>query len=921
MDFKKLNKILESYITEVSDELVDSAATKAFKGSVKADKEGRKDDADRFSKKYKGIAHQRGLRRIRQGKSDMLNDILHKDSKYLKNEYLSEDYDDIAIYNAPENELYELSAVIRKYPNSKYEGGKYYINFHDKKNGEGNLISTAGGYQTEKEARQSMKRLRPEYVEIGGNASVVEGFFTKGKLNCLPKNESKINEISDLSANLTNALRTERARNAAKDVDIARRNWGQSSRKGRETALNNMVNAENEFYKSIKKQQKSDELLAKRNKRKEQPKNESLYNVNGLGTINDTEYTDRVDVSFEISLGDYGIVRNPKTDEVIYGSAANDEGGYGAFDTTYISLEDVREVLEDIEDGFFDYIDSNRETELNNLDNNNLASIIYSINSYGDYFNMGVYEVDNTEEPILYLESKKVSKMESKINEARVSVDVLYDAASSCFSPLRESADGNYYMFTHNGLTLVHVSNSSQRTIISVNSANEMLKCLWAIQSYKTETSRGINKINESKINEGNYDTDNAWFAFCNYVKRYADGEGVSIEDAIYQELDDLVYTSDIINIWKDMPGNLGSRITEITELMRQDIEEGAFEDVDFISNLTESKKSRRVGRKINEKMSVKTYKVTLRSSGGKFNVTTTASSEEQAIKQVCDYQKAPKSAVISVKELKNAPKMESKINEKMSVKKAKELYKQQGFLDSEDDKEAIEVLKNANYTIKTNSRGTASVIELDRMREAFKDEMSMLTDINDLDFPQALADTVETTEDGEVLTLGKISDQIADIKTDVVNAIQDVKNDVKVELTDLKQNIQDERIDDLDREVEDIKAMEEEPLEEIEPITPKEDMEEDPIEDSEESDEENLEESLISKYLRKGKYEDLNKTKQQIDKLASQKKSADEIKDTITLMSDDDKEEDEAKKYAIDKLKESLLATSFTSKLSGLRK
>lgn len=69
--------------------------------------------------------------------------------------------DDIAIYNAPETETYEMSAIIRKYGN-----GKYYINFQDKRNGEGNTIGTAGGYETEKEARAMMKRLRPDYVLV-----------------------------------------------------------------------------------------------------------------------------------------------------------------------------------------------------------------------------------------------------------------------------------------------------------------------------------------------------------------------------------------------------------------------------------------------------------------------------------------------------------------------------------------------------------------------------------------------------------------------------------------------------------------------------------------------------------------------------------------------------------------------------------
>lgn len=97
-------------------------------------------------------------------------------------------------------------------------------------------------------------------------------------------------------------------------------------------------------------------------------------------------------------------------------------------------------------------------------------------------------------------------------------------------------------------------------------------------------------KTKKSKINEGNYDSDNAWLGFCTNVKRYANEHQVDIETAIQSEFDDLYAYADIINIWRDMPGDLGSRIGEITFLMLEDIQEGAFEDVDFISGLEESK-------------------------------------------------------------------------------------------------------------------------------------------------------------------------------------------------------------------------------------------------------------------------------------------------------------------------------------------
>ena len=584
------------------------------------------------------------------------------------------------------------------------------------------------------------------------------------KLRDRRKDESKINEISDLSANLANALRTERTINAAKDVDIARRNWVKSSRKGRETALNNMVNAENEFDKSIKKQQKSDELLAKRNKRKEQSKNES-YVVREM-------------------IGNYSTV----------------VGRFDLFD----------EAQDFLMSEWYKY------AEENNIDLDNESE-------QQNFFSYYSLEEIKNESKIL----ENTNKKGAYINRA----------------------EGKYAVHASKNGGAVKYTNS-------LDSAYNFLQKQYGINKEDVEY------IKESKINEGNYDSQgDAWYNFCKNVKNYAKEHGVDIDEAIYQELDDMVYFSDVINVWTNMPGNLGSRASEITELMREDIQEGAFEDIDFIQNLDESK-----------------------------------------------------------------------INEKMSVKKAKELYKKQGFLDSEDDKEAIEVLKNADYTIKTNSRGTASVIELDRMRESFGD--TMLTDINDLDFPQALQDTVETDDEGELLTLGKVADQIKDLKDELVDELKDIKDDLKDEINDIKKDMQDEISDELtDEELADIEDIEfedvpmevEEPVEETEEIEteeidePKKKEKEEKETDEDKEDKEDKIEESFKKYITKGKYEDLAQTKREVDKLTQQGKDAKEIKDTITLLADDEKEEDEAEKYAVSKLKESLLATSRTSKLNNL--
>ena len=47
--------------------------------------------------------------------------------------------------------------------------------------------------------------------------------------------------------------------------------------------------------------------------------------------------------------------------------------------------------------------------------------------------------------------------------------------------------------------------------------------------------------------------------------------------------------------------------------------------------------------------LTMKEYIITLRHDAGQIRILTTASSQEQAVKQVCDYEFAPLSAVISV--------------------------------------------------------------------------------------------------------------------------------------------------------------------------------------------------------------------------------------------------------------------------------
>ena len=390
-------------------------------------------------------------------------------------------------------------------------------------------------------------------------------------------------------------------------------------------------------------------------------------------------------------------------------------------------------------------------------------------------------------------------------------------------------------------------------------------------------------KKDESKINEANYDSQgDAWYNFCKNVKNYAKEHGVDIDEAIYQELDDMVYFSDVINVWTNMPGNLGSRESEIVDLMREDIQEGAFDEIEYIEDLDESKineisdelKGRALGKRIAQ----------ARKANKKF--------------------------------------MNKYPNNQISIDK--------------NDPRAEEWLKDSDDSMEKTKKARRLYGKV--VKEAFED--NMLTDINDLDFPQALQDTVETDDEGELITLGKVADEIKNLKDELVDEIKDIKDDLKDEINDIKQDMQDEVSDELsDEELADIEDIEfedvpmevEEPNEETEETeeieteeidepekTEKEEKEEKETDEDKEDKEDKIEESF-KKYITKGKYEDLAQTKREVDKLTQQGKDAKEIKDTITLLADDEKEEDEAEKYAVSKLKESLLATSRTSKLNNL--
>ena len=97
-------------------------------------------------------------------------------------------------------------------------------------------------------------------------------------------------------------------------------------------------------------------------------------------------FSDRVDVSADTSLMEYGIMRNPETGLTIYALGLDCETEKPCLDWTFVEIDDVREVLTELESGFFSYIGSDRETELKNLNNEYLTGIVDSINSYNGWF-------------------------------------------------------------------------------------------------------------------------------------------------------------------------------------------------------------------------------------------------------------------------------------------------------------------------------------------------------------------------------------------------------------------------------------------------------------------------------------------------------------------------------------------------------
>lgn len=98
-----------------------------------------------------------------------------------------------------------------------------------------------------------------------------------------------------------------------------------------------------------------------------------------IKVLEENNYIDGSDIDLNISLFEYGSIRNPKTGDVLYYFNRH-------FDWTTVTIDDVIEALNELNGGFFDFIGSTKEDELLNLDNDHLIFIINSLNTYNGYF-------------------------------------------------------------------------------------------------------------------------------------------------------------------------------------------------------------------------------------------------------------------------------------------------------------------------------------------------------------------------------------------------------------------------------------------------------------------------------------------------------------------------------------------------------
>ena len=108
------------------------------------------------------------------------------------------------------------------------------------------------------------------------------------------------------------------------------------------------------------------------------------------------KFSDKTDVNTKIALYEYGIIRNPKTNKCIICTNVHELdcsfgdvlSGIPKIKVDYIDFDEVKEALGDMGDGYFQFIGSDRETELENLDNDFLTFHIEALEAYDGRFRL-----------------------------------------------------------------------------------------------------------------------------------------------------------------------------------------------------------------------------------------------------------------------------------------------------------------------------------------------------------------------------------------------------------------------------------------------------------------------------------------------------------------------------------------------------
>ena len=189
-----------------------------------------------------------------------------------------------------------------------------------------------------------------------------------------------------------------------------------------------------------------------------------------------------------------------------------------------------------------------------------------------------------------------------------------------------------------------------------------------------------------------------------------------------------------------------------------------------------------------------------------------------------------------------------------VSIQLGKDDWDEQAFEHIDQAVQAFKQLKPDKYSELIDAKNDEVLLSNGQLQEEFQDGMSaMLTNINDLDFPDALHDTVDVKDDGSLYKLSDLAKEVEELKSSLKTEIESIKNDIKLALQDVKQDITQDvnnvenKVQDTKTAVDDLTVEEDELEEPVEEPTKAEETEqvEEPAEEQEATEEEQVEESF----------------------------------------------------------------------------